>query len=196
MSGTLRPGERLVERDVAERFGISRTPLREAFFQLRQDGLLSVGERRGLYVSRLSQSEVTGLYQILGGLERIALRHTAGPPLEMLTRLEAAMAERRKAHDVSAIITADMAWHQALTDYSSNREVSHLLVAPRMRAERYERAFFTLGPNRRRSAVEHERMQSLVMAGDLKAAAELVEDHWLCNIAGMVSAISRQGTCE
>jgi DNA-binding GntR family transcriptional regulator len=193
VTGQLRPGERLVERDIAERFGISRTPVREAFFQLQRDGLATTGQGRGLFVSFLCEAEITRIYQILGGLERIAVRHTEKASAEMLSRLRKATAKRRRAGgDIERIIAADIAWHQALTDSTSNLKVLDLLGAPRALAERYERAFFRAKANQERSTREHEEIQELVEAGDLRTAADLVEDHWLDNIRPMASALRKK----
>jgi DNA-binding GntR family transcriptional regulator len=75
--GSLKPGERLVERDLAERLGVSRTPVREAFRLLQAHGLASVLDGRGLVVRSLDPSEVAELYFAWESLEGLAARTAA-----------------------------------------------------------------------------------------------------------------------
>lgn len=194
VSGRLRPGERLVERDIAERLGISRTPVREAFFHLRRDGLLRDSRGRGLVVAGLTVAEITDIYQLLGALERSALRHTATVSASLLSRLKGATAQRLRAgHDIDRIVAADRKWHEALTGHTSNLSIVEHLVAPRAHAERYERAFFLAQANQERSVSEHREIEAAVEARDLRRAADLIEKHWLDNIGPMAAAIARNG---
>jgi DNA-binding GntR family transcriptional regulator len=191
VSGRLQPGERVTERDVAERFGISRTPVREAFFQLQRDGLLADHPGRGLLVSALSEDEIRDIYQLLAALERAALRHTICFPRRMIERLREASRRRRSAaSDIAKIVVADRAWHEALTGASANARLSGAMAAPRALAERYERAFFRHASNQQRSDSEHEEIEAAVAAGALDRAADLVESHWLGNIEAMAAAVS------
>ncbi|HEY0116169.1 MAG TPA: GntR family transcriptional regulator [Allosphingosinicella sp.] len=197
VSGGLRPGERLVESEIADRLGISRTPVREAFFHLRRDGLICGGEGRGLFVAPLSVREITEIYQLLGGLERIALRHIAKVSPATLSQLKKASAKRLRAgSDIGAIIDADRKWHEALTAQSSNLRALDLMSGPRALAERYERAFFRAEANQERSVREHREIEALVEAGDLRGAADLIEDHWLDNIPPMAAAIAGSGAAS
>src|SRR5688572_32124893 len=72
--GSLKPGQRLVERDVAATLGVSRTPVREAFTLLEAQGIASVVSGRGLVITTLSHEEVSELYTIWESLEGIAAR--------------------------------------------------------------------------------------------------------------------------
>ncbi|HEX8173022.1 MAG TPA: GntR family transcriptional regulator [Thermoanaerobaculia bacterium] len=197
VTGDLKPAERLVERDIAVQLGISRTPLREAFFRLRQEGLLSESPGRGLFVSPLNEAEITEIYQVLAALERMAVLHTPRVEPEMLALLKRASEKRAAAGgNVQRTIAADLMWHEALTGFTSNRRVVQMLRAPRALAERYERAFFRIPTNRDRSAREHREIEKLVRAGDLAAAAARIEKHWLDNIEAMSAAIAQPARGE
>lgn len=195
VSGRLKPGERLIERDLAERLGISRTPVREALTNLQREGLVSDAGQRGVRVSKLSCDEIVSIYQVIGGLERTALRTTLKVTPAMRTALRKSTERRLRAgRDIERLIEADLAWHQALTAFTSNIVVHRLLQAPQLMAQRYERAFFGEESNRYRSTKEHDQIQGYIEAGDLHTAANLVESHWLDNIDPMVSAVRASQT--
>src|SRR5712691_11360611 len=73
LSGSLRPGERLVEERLTERFGISRPPLREALRVLQQEGLVQRLPRRGAIVTPLDADDVREIYSLRWALERLAI---------------------------------------------------------------------------------------------------------------------------
>lgn len=74
MSGALKPGEKVAEPELAERFGISRTPIREAFRQLESEGYLTVIPRKGAEVASFSQRDIEEFYAIKSILEGYAAR--------------------------------------------------------------------------------------------------------------------------
>jgi DNA-binding GntR family transcriptional regulator len=192
VSGELPPGFRLVERDVAERLGVSRTPVRQAFFALEDEGLISSSEGRGLIVSPLDVNEITNIYQLIAALERSAIRQTTQTSSRMLSELTRANRRLGAAgNDVSRIISADVSWHRALTGFSANQALEDLLEPLRLRSERYERAFFRTFENRKRSVDDHMRIEELLKAGNFNSAAEMVEAHWIDAIAPMRAAAQR-----
>ncbi|MEA2321762.1 MAG: hypothetical protein QOD81_1612, partial [Solirubrobacteraceae bacterium] len=78
VDGTLAPGQRLVEQDVAAEFGVSRGPVREAFAELARTGLLEINARRGAGVRVFTDRDIGELYQLRECLEGCALA-SAGP---------------------------------------------------------------------------------------------------------------------
>src|ERR1043165_1414211 len=103
----LAPGARLVERDLADLLGVSRTPVREALFQLRREGLVSTSDSRGLFVSGLSDAEIVEIYQALAALERAALRQLSVVADAMLSALAAARRRLLAAHGAPERAIAD-----------------------------------------------------------------------------------------
>ena len=194
VSGQLRPNDRVRERDFAQRLGVSRTPLRAAMQQLQGEGFVTGNPRKGVLVSPLSVEEITGSYQLLAALERASLLHTPGVSSEMLRRLRTASRIRNSGtNDVERLRMADLEWHRALTDYTSNRSLRAMLQAPRRMIERYERAFFRNGEEVELSTKQHDEIESAVKRGQLEEAADLVEAHWLGNIPAMAEIIERSG---
>ncbi len=77
IEGTLQPGEALIETDLAERLGISRTPVREALHQLAQEGLVEMIPRRGAFVRRITLQDIEELFVIREAIEGVAARLAA-----------------------------------------------------------------------------------------------------------------------
>ncbi|MEA3348360.1 MAG: GntR family transcriptional regulator, partial [Pseudomonadota bacterium] len=101
----IRPGERITELEVAERFGISRTPIREAFRQLESEGFLTIIPRKGAVVSDIQEKDIRDFYEIKGVLEGYAARQAVALITEKdIARLEQfnrEMEECAKRQDVS-----------------------------------------------------------------------------------------------
>jgi DNA-binding GntR family transcriptional regulator len=191
VTGTLKPNQRLVEREIADQLGVSRTPVRQALFQLQREGLVSDRDGRGLQVSSLSADEITEIYQTLAALERAALLHTSEVSAQMLARLHKASEKRKVAkRSVDRIIAADIEWHSVLTDFTSNKRIRRELGELRTLAERYERAFFAGGENTESTTLEHDEIDHLLEHGKLQAAAKKIEEHWLGNIEPMLAVVT------
>lgn len=121
--GTLGPGDRLTETDLAQRFGISRTPVREAIRALEADGLITHTPRVGATIRTLDSAEVTELYEMRGVLEGTAARFAARAAYKSeTTELEAINAEMRNAaHDVDRLFMLNARFHAVLLNSARNR---------------------------------------------------------------------------
>ncbi len=106
-AGELRPGDRIRETDVAERFSLSRTPVREALRRLEADGIVEHKARLGAVIRTLSHSEVVELYEMRIVLERtaaeLAAQHSAVAEIEELKELNAAIATSTDPVDAARI---------------------------------------------------------------------------------------------
>lgn len=123
-SQRLRPGERLLEVDLAERFGVSRGPVRSALVELQRIGLVEINPRRGTHVATLTASDAEELYELRTALETLAVEGA----LRRCTKSRIAeLAEPLKRHQRAAlagnldeVITADLDFHRLLCRLSSN----------------------------------------------------------------------------
>lgn len=118
--GELSPGERLNEVDVAKRLGVSATPVREAFRDLEQAGLIVVRPHRGAIVRPLTHRDLAEVYSLRAHLEQMAIR-LAYPRLEKedFTRLEeriVEMEQRATAGDVIGVVELDVAFHRYIVE--------------------------------------------------------------------------------
>ncbi len=121
--GQLRPGDRLTETDLAERLGISRTPVREAIRLLESDGLVDHQPRAGARIRRLDLAEVTELYEMRAVLEGTAARFAARAAYDSeLAELDAINAEMAAAaNDPERLYHANRQFHGVLLNAARNR---------------------------------------------------------------------------
>ncbi|MES9994590.1 FCD domain-containing protein [Desulfovibrio aminophilus] len=177
----LAPGLRLNERELAERFGISRTPLREVLQLLSYQGLVVIRPRHGIIVAPVDEGIIRRTFEVRLPLERevarlAALRATPDDAarLEDLARL---WAEAYASGDVEAVIRADDRFHNALAELAGNpvllraRESLHNICLRYWFLIRHE---YVLEPS---SAEAHVRLAEAVTRGDAELAAALQEEH-------------------
>ncbi|AMY69931.1 GntR family transcriptional regulator [Frigidibacter mobilis] len=121
-AGTYRPGDRLVESELAERFGVSRTPIREALQRLETQSMLS-RDGRSLIVASLDHNQLAELYVVRAELEglaaRLAARHAS--PEETRVLREMVETDRMLLNDPSALSRANRRFHKLIHLASHNR---------------------------------------------------------------------------
>lgn len=120
--GVYRPGDRLREDEVAERFGISRTPVREALARLQEKGLVEAGPGRGLAVAELDMQRIFEIYALRTELEsivaRFAAQHATDVEIDNLDRLNADFAAAREPAEAARL---NRIFHARLYDAARNR---------------------------------------------------------------------------
>ena len=185
LRGELRPGERLIEERLTERFGISRPPLREALRLLEHEGLVQRQPRRGAIVTPLSAGDVREIYSLRWALERLALELAV--PIDDPRRLAplrealAAMRVAATAADPEALLDANWRFHlelcslpghrRLLTAYASLMQQLRVCMAINLRF----REALTGDPVD--SVRRHERLLALIEAGDRAALDRELEAH-------------------
>lgn len=181
--GLLVAGERMNERMLCERFGISRTPLREALLVLQGEGLITLSPRKGAYVTKMSLDQIRDILELIGGLEAVAAKFTC----------ERATAEEVDQIETSHIAMVDLFRRGNMLDYFKVNERIHLaIVAASGNAEvarvhstlrrRVMRALYSplIKPERwRQSIVEHEEFIVALKARDGARLGKLLTNHAL-----------------
>lgn len=183
--GALKPGERLVERQLGEQLGVSRAPVRDALHRLEQDGLVAAAGRRGKVVATLSAQDAWEVYSLRASLEAMAFRLAAERATPAaIAELEGIVAEMRargEDGDADAIARLDMRFHEAACRASGHgrlmwawtamsRQIQLLLhVDTQVAAAQYQDV--------RGQASRHEALLDAVRAGDGDRAARLAGSH-------------------
>jgi DNA-binding GntR family transcriptional regulator len=180
ISGDLHPGQRLMEVELAERFGVSRAPLREALRQLVAEGLLVNLPHRGTYVRELTEEDIREIYSLRGVLEALAVKiliDTLTPDhVATLTSIIEEIKEAIKRRDTMAIVDLDMRFHETICRLSGHSRVYEDWV----RMESQLRSFFAAADRLYTDNQLIERHQELVdalVSGNKAKAAEVVEEH-------------------
>jgi DNA-binding GntR family transcriptional regulator len=122
--GTLAPGSRVVEAEIARQMAISRGPIREALRQLEQDGLVEYRPRRGTIVATLTRDRLLQTYAVRAVLEglaaALAAEHATDAQLDELRALLEEMEAHSRADDMSAMLRADVQFHERICTFADN----------------------------------------------------------------------------
>ncbi|MCD6534069.1 MAG: GntR family transcriptional regulator [Deltaproteobacteria bacterium] len=128
----IRPGERVTEVEVAERFGISRTPIREAFRQLESEGFLTIVPRKGAMVSDIEEKDIRDFYELKGVLEGFAARQAVERMTEndivCLEQFNIEIEKCAKRQDVSGMTSAHNAFHELILESCGNRKIQQVVA--------------------------------------------------------------------
>jgi DNA-binding GntR family transcriptional regulator len=130
LDGTLTPGSRIVESEIARQLGVSQAPVREAVKRLAHEGLVTSMPRRGSYVSQISAGEADDARDVRALLEeaaaREAVKHFDAAARRTLEELVAAMRKDAKNSDLAAFRVHDMGFHRAVVELSGNSYLPRL----------------------------------------------------------------------
>jgi len=186
-AGSLRPGTPLDEQQVAQRFGTSRTPAREALRQLAMDGLVEVRPRRGAVVAEVSIERLTDMFEMSAEMEALCVRLASHRmhPLERarLARMHESSAALVEAGDIAEYANFNLAFHEAIYNATHNSYVAEQALALRNRMAGFRRAQLFEPQRVRRSFEEHRDILDAIMRGDGDEAARRMRAH-LLNAAG------------
>lgn len=175
--GSLAPGQRITQEDIAEQLAVSRQPVLQALRLLKKDGFVHDAPGRGVLVAPLDVGWMLRVYEVRGALDALAARLAA----QQRVRLDAKLIEQgRKAargKNVKAMIDADMAFHDAIYVASGNPLIGQSALQHWRHLRRVMGA--VLREERQREAVwdEHEAIAKAIAAGDAAGAVRLIEEH-------------------
>jgi DNA-binding GntR family transcriptional regulator len=183
VTGALRPGERLDEQSLAARFGVSRTPIREALMQLASAGLVRLEARRGAFVASLSLREVIERFEVMAALEgacgALAARRLTEEGRARL--LEAHEACRREAPggDADAYYYANERFHHVLYEACHNAYLAEQSRQLHARLKPYRRLQLRARSRVATSLAEHQAVVDAILAGDGERAERALKGHIL-----------------
>ena len=192
--GAFRPGDRLVESELAERFGVSRTPVREALQRLETQGLLA-RDGRSLVVASLDHGQMADLYAVRAQLEglaaRLAARHAAAEEVRVLRRMIAE--DGAILDDPRALARANRRFHGQIHLASHNRFlVGQLTLVHRAMALMAETSLAVEGRGARALA-EHSGIVDAIEARAEDAAEAALREHISAAFETRLAAQSRGG---
>lgn len=181
VQGELAPGTALVEGDLAQALGLSRTPLREAVKLLAQDGLIELRANRSACVRGLDAAEISELFEALAGFERLGaeLAATRLTPagLKRLEDLQATIEHEHAAGRLEAYYAANRAIHRAIVEAAQNRPLAQAHAALLARAEQARFLALKLAHRWDESIAEHRAILAALAERDAPRAGSLLADH-------------------
>ncbi len=160
--GQLKPGEKVAEPELAERFGISRTPIREAFRQLESEGYLTVIPRKGAVVTSLSERDVEEFYAIKSILEgyaaSVAAEKLADKDIERLEGINDRLEKLAREGDVKTFFRVHNEFHDLFIRASGNEKLAELINQLMMKFNRLRLASLSLPGRMEISVQEHKKI--------------------------------------
>jgi DNA-binding GntR family transcriptional regulator len=179
--GALAPGAPLDETDIARRFNVSRTPVREALRQLAASGLVDARAHRGAVVARPTLERLNGMFEAMAELEALCAGLAAErmPAVER-ARLEAIHEELRvlsHAGNPERFHEVNERFHNAIYAGSQNGYIAEMTLATRVRVQPFRRAQFRNLGRLAKSHAEHDRVVVAIMRGDRNGAAAAMRAH-------------------
>lgn len=181
LKGELLPGQRLVEKELCERFGLGRAAIRTALAKLEQDGLVESAPYRGAWVRAIGEEEAVEILEARMALECLAARYAARratpEAVERLREIHARMRERFAQGDLLGMSELNALFHKTLVEASGHKTAQRLIEALRAQGVRHQYRT-VLVPGRPQSSLEeHGRILEAVAAKDEEAAERAMREH-------------------
>lgn len=181
VEGTLAAGKKIPERELCERFGVSRTPMREALKVLAADGLVSLAPNRGAWVSKITVEELEEVFPIMGALEglsgEMACLHISDKQIADIRKIHEKMVAHFKAGELNEYFSANQAIHEAILEAANNPTLRTMYrtLAARIRRARY---LANMTDERWAEAMdEHEQILQALEAREGEKLATILSQH-------------------
>lgn len=188
------PGVKLSESELATRFGVSRTPVREALNRLFNEGFLSFAPNRGFHCRLLDAKEIFDLYEVRLALEtcavRLAIEHADDQDLDALEEILRQSQAVPEDGPIDAQLDLDEQFHEGIARLSENGELARTLSNINARI-RFTRLIDMIEGRRSRTQAEHRRVLQALRGRDSKKATQVIEGHIARRLDQIVLAIGK-----
>ncbi len=193
-TGHIPPGAPLDERALAERFGVSRTPVREALQQLAAVELVRIAPRHGVFASRLTIPQLRAQLELLCELEaitaKLAARRMSAEERVALQESAKDCEEAAQAGDTTAFLRANNTFHKRIYRGSHNEQLVDTIMSIRRLVQRYRPRIFATPASRARALAEHRRLCDAIVSGNEQAAHEAMLAHAPSGSTGFAEFLS------
>jgi DNA-binding GntR family transcriptional regulator len=181
LTGQLKPGERLMEISLANRLGVSRTPIREAIRKLELEGLVIMVPRKGAKVASITERELNDVLEVRMGLEELAIKlacsRMGNESIERLKEISDRFASFMETDDLTALAQADVEFHETIYSGTNNRRLVQILSNLREQMYRYRVEYLKDAKARRTLVSEHEAIYRALKARDEDMALNEIKKH-------------------
>jgi DNA-binding GntR family transcriptional regulator len=188
--GSLAPGARVTQEDLAERLAVSRQPVLQALRLLKKDGLLRDAPGRGLLIAPLDAEWIARIYEVRGALDGLAARLAAARRAIIDPRLLEQGRRSARGRNIQAMVEADIAFHNAVYAASGNPLIAQSAQPHWVHLRRVMGAVLQSSPLRVTVWDEHAAIADAIESGDATRAATLVEQHGLRASENLLARLS------
>ena len=197
IQGRLKPGERLMEIQLADEMGVSRTPIREAIRKLELEGFVVMVPRKGAFVAGISVKDIVDVFEVRAALEALAAGLAAEritpDELEELERSLVAISEVSSKDDIDAIVETDTNFHELIYRASRNERLFQIVIHLKEQIQRFRTTSLSQ-PGRSKDALEeHRKMVEAISDRNVELAQNLARDHIENAEQSMLNALREDG---
>ncbi|MFA5523487.1 MAG: GntR family transcriptional regulator [Tissierellales bacterium] len=179
--GRLKPGERVMEIQLAEKLGVSRTPVREAIRKLELEGLLIMEPRKGAYVADVSLKDVVDVLEVRSSLEglaaSLAATRASEEEIELLKEKSMEFKECIEINDVQGMIAKDTEFHETIFKAAKNKKLTSIIESLREQVQRFRVTYFTEYNMTTYLAQEHHNVLEAIASRDPEKSKEYAQRH-------------------
>lgn len=181
LSGEIKPGTRMMEIELADSMGVSRTPIREAIRKLEKEGLVIIEPRKGAYVSTISMNDIVNILQIRGTLEGLAamLAATRIKEIELMKLKEASQAFDRAVEEgnTKEMISNDTLFHHIIVEASGNDLLIKMVTDLQEIVLRFRYLYYKDFKRAEKMPPEHANILRAIETGSGETARSAAEFH-------------------
>lgn len=181
LTGELKPGERLMEIHLANRLGVSRTPIREAIRKLELEGLVIMVPRKGAEVAKITEKNMRDVLEVRKALEELAVKLACDKMTdEQIVELEHACEHFKnivQTHKVTKITEADVNFHSIIFTSTNNQRLIQMINNLGEQMYRYRLEYIKDEKHHEKLVTEHEEILSAIKARDVEKAGVAVSVH-------------------
>ncbi len=181
INGSLKPRERLMEIQMAEELGVSRTPIREALRKLELEGFIVMVPRKGAYVADISTKDIADVFEIRASLEglaaALAAERVTEEELEFMERCLVIKAEAIASSDFDKLVDIDTKFHEAIYKASRNERLVTIVNNLREQIQRLRTTSLSVPGRMYQSLKEHRTIVEALQSRDVSLARQVAQDH-------------------
>ncbi len=181
LTGKISPGTRMMEVDLADNMGVSRTPVREAIRKLEKEGLVVIEPRRGAYVSDISVKDMVDTLVVREDMEGLAAflaaQSISDAEIEELEEITTGYSEAISAGRMEDIIRYDEAFHRRIVELSGNKPLMKLFETVQELALRFRYLYYDDFSRYENMPIEHQHIIDAIKSGDSLKARQVSDGH-------------------
>ena len=193
LTGELKPGERLMEIHLANKLGVSRTPIREAIRQLELEGLVIMVPRKGAQVASITEKSLTDVLEVRLALEKLAVelacKRISYDQKEMLKEKMLEFEQLAGTDDASLIARADVAFHDAIFESTGNMRLGQMVNNLAEQMYRYRFEYIKDKSGHEKLVSEHRHIYDAIIKGDIEEATKQISVHIKNQEASIINQI-------
>lgn len=181
LKGELAPGERLMEKQLAEKMGVSRTPIREAIRKLELEGLVIMVPRKGAEVAKITEKDIRDVLVVRASLESLAVRlacqNMSSEDIASLIQIKNDFTEAALNKDVDNIIKKDVEFHDCIYHATDNEKLIHIINNLREQIYRFRVEYIRQMKDYSQLVQEHEEIAQRITQRLGKEASDIAAEH-------------------